>query len=207
MTKPLMVIRGPVGTRSGYGDMSRDIVRHFIELDRWDVKVLPCPWGECPMNSLSEDNPKDKPILDRIIIQPNFPRQPEIFVSITVPNEFNSAAKYNIGITAGIETTACSAEWISGMNKMDLILTISEHSKAVLSTSAYEVTDNVTKMKRPLRLEKPIEVLHNCVDTNIFHRVSKKDIEPAVVDFMKDVKESFAFLVVGRVPKWRGASP
>ena len=133
MAKPMMVIRGPVGTRSGYGDMARDIVRHLIAIDKWDIKILPCPWGQTPMNALTADNPKDQPILDRIVQQANFNRQPEIFVSITVPNEFQSLGKYNIGITAGIETTACSPEWVQGLNRMNVTFTISEHSKAVLT--------------------------------------------------------------------------
>jgi len=132
MAKPMMIIRGPVGTRSGYGDMARDITRHLINIDRWDVHIMPCPWGQTPMNALTEDNPKDKPIIDRILRAPP-KKQPEVFVSITVPNEFQPQGKYNIGITAGIETTACAPEWIQGMNRMDLILTISNHSKTVLS--------------------------------------------------------------------------
>lgn len=189
-----MVIRGPVGTRSGYGDMSRDIVRHLINIDKWDIKVMPCPWGQTPMNALTEENPKDKPIIDRIIKSP--PRKPEVFISITVPNEFQPMGQYNIGITAGIETTACSPEWVQGMNRMDLILTISNHSKMVLQTTSYQTKNNGVQGPQ-LKLEKPIEILHCCADTSIFRKISRTEIEPAVDEFMDKVKENFCFLFVG----------
>ena len=189
-----MVIRGPVGTRSGYGDMARDIVRHLINIDKWDIKIMPCPWGQTPMNALTEENPKDKPIIDRIV--QSVSRKPEVFISITVPNEFQSMGQYNIGITAGIETTACSPEWVQGMNRMDLILTISNHSKMVLQTTNYQTKTNDVQGPQ-LKLEKPIEVLHCCADTSIFRKISRTEIEPAVDEFMDTVKENFCFLFVG----------
>jgi len=69
-SKPLCVVRAPCATRSGYGDMSRDIIRHIIEYDKFDVKVHSVPWGDTPMNALDENNPKDKMILDRVLRAP-----------------------------------------------------------------------------------------------------------------------------------------
>jgi hypothetical protein len=196
--KPIMVIRAPVTTRSGYGDMSRDIVRHLINLDKWEIHVVSCMWGQTPTNALNETNHKDKMILDHILKNQKLPRQPEIFISITVPNEFQPAGRYNIGITAGIETTACSPEWIQGMNRMDLILTISEHSKKVLESTIYNAKDqNTGAMLPPLKLVKPIEILHNCIDTGIFHKTRPTELEPLVEDLMVSVKEKFCFLFVG----------
>ena len=57
--KPLCIVRAPCATRSGYGDMSRDIIRHLIEYDKFDVKVHSVNWGDTPMNALDENNPKD----------------------------------------------------------------------------------------------------------------------------------------------------
>ena len=80
-TKPLCVVRAPCATRSGYGDMSRDIIRHIIEWDKFDVKVHSVPWGDTPMNALDENNPKDKMILDRIVRNGQLPR-PDLYVTI-----------------------------------------------------------------------------------------------------------------------------
>ena len=49
--KPLYVISCPIDTYSGYGSRSRDLVKAIIELDRYDVKILPQRWGNTPWAS------------------------------------------------------------------------------------------------------------------------------------------------------------
>ncbi len=41
MSKPIFVISCPIDTYSGYGARSRDIVKAIIELEKYDVKILP----------------------------------------------------------------------------------------------------------------------------------------------------------------------
>ena len=65
--KPLMLITGPVATRSGYGSHSRDLVRALLAMDKFDIHINSLRWGNCPMNALDDKNPNDKIILDRII--------------------------------------------------------------------------------------------------------------------------------------------
>lgn len=191
--KPLCVVRAPVATRSGYGDMSRDIIRHLIEYDKFDVKVHSINWGETPMNALDENNPKDKMIMDRIITAP-INKQPELYVSISIPTEFEPLGKYNIGITAGIETTLASGPWIEACNRMDLILTISEHSKNVFLNSKY-IIKNQQGQQVPLEITKPIEVLHNCIDTNVFGK--NAPVDDTFSKKLDTIPENFCFAFVG----------
>jgi glycosyltransferase involved in cell wall biosynthesis len=196
-TKPLCVVRAPCATRSGYGDMSRDIIRHLIEYDKFDVKVISVNWGETPMNALDENNPKDKMILDRIISLP-LTKQPELFVTITIPTEFEIIGKYNIGITAGIETTIAAAQWVEACNKMDVVFTISEHSKNVFHASKYGRKGNGGQDLGTLEVLKPVEVLHNCIDQAIFNKVEyESDIESSVRELLADIPEKFCYLFVG----------
>jgi len=192
-SKPVCVVRAPCATRSGYGDMSRDIIRHIIEYGKFDVKVHSVNWGDTPMNALDETDPKDKMILDRILKE-NLTRQPELFISITVPNEFQPIGKYNIGITAGIETTVAAAPWIEGCNKMDVVFTISEHSKNVLQNSKYGY-QLPNGGQGTLEVNKVVEVLHNCIDTAIFGR--KAPVDAGLTNVLDNLSESFAFLFVG----------
>ena len=195
-TKPLCVVRAPCATRSGYGDMSRDIIRHLIEYDKFDVKVISVNWGETPMNALDENNPKDKMILDRILTVP--PRQPELFITITIPSEFKTIGKYNIGITAGIETSVASAQWIEACNKMDVVFTISEHSKNVFLASRFGRRGPNGEDLGTLALEKPIEVLHNCIDQEIFHKLEyEAELEPTIKETLSVIPEKFCYLFVG----------
>ena len=92
-------------------------------------------------------------------------RQPDIHIHISVPNEFAPLAKYNIGITAGIENTAPKAEWIKGMNMMDLNIVPSKFTKEVFKKTIYEQMDEKTGQKTgELKLTKPIEDTVNLID-------------------------------------------
>ena len=122
MNKPLVLFTAPIATRSGYGSHARDILQSLIKTDKYDIKVSSINWGDCPMNALNPNNPKDKLIIDRILTDNSLERQPDIHMQVTVPNEFQPIGKYNIGITAGIETTAVSNSWIDGCNKMNLVI-------------------------------------------------------------------------------------
>lgn len=195
--KPVCVVRAPCATRSGYGDMSRDIIRHLIEYDKYDVKVVSVNWGETPMNALDPDNPKDKMILDRYLTAP-LTSQPELFVTITIPTEFEVVGKYNIGITAGIETTIAAPEWVDACNRMDAVFTISEHSKNVLLSSKFGRKGPNGEDMGVLELQKPIEVLHNCIDQSVFRKLEyEAEVLPSIKDVLKDIPEKFCYLFVG----------
>jgi len=195
MSKPVCLVTAPVATRSGYGAHSRDIVRALIKLDRYDVKIWNVRWGNCSMNALNDTDPNDKMIIDRMLQQPKLDTQPELHIHIVIPNEFQTFGKYNIGITAGLEKTACPPEWVQGMNKMDMNIVPSNFVKDVMTQCTFNVNDKNTKQQQQLKTEKPIEVLFEGVDTNIFKKTEKFSKE--LVNEMKHIKESFNFLYVG----------
>ena len=85
MAKELLIFQGPTSSRSGYGDHSRDLVRSLIAMDRFDVKIVDMRWGDCPRNALTIN---DTDISSRILTQ-NQNNQPDVFVQVSVPNEFN----------------------------------------------------------------------------------------------------------------------
>lgn len=199
MNKPLLLFTAPVGTRSGYGHHARDIVRTLIDMDKFDIKIMDLRWGGTPRDALKTDNPDHIPIIQRLLKTNQLPKQPEIHVHLTVPNEYQPIAKYNIGITAGIETTMCSPEWIEGLNRMNLNIVPSTHARDVFQKTTWTQREQGTNRPvRQLKLEKPIEVLFEGTDTNVYHKLNKEDEWPkAVVDEMKNVKTSFNFLFVG----------
>jgi len=196
MNKPMCIIQSPLETRSGYGDMARDIARHIIELDLYDVKLVSLPWGATPMNAL--DPVKDIELIKRIAQPPvQLPRQPELFIQISVPNEFQPIGKYNIGITAGIETTLVSLPWIQGCNRMNAIWTISQHSKEVLMNTTIEEKDQSGRVTATTKLNVPIDILHNCIHPDIIKKITVEEISDPVRSVMSNVKEKFAYLFVG----------
>ena len=191
--KKLMLICAPVTSRSGYGDHARDLVHSFIKHDKYDIRIFDVPWGETPRDAL--DKKIDKPIINNILLEPTVERQPDVYVDIRIPNEFETHGKFNIGITAGIETTAVSNVWLEGCNKMDLVIVPSEHSKDGFVKALYEkmqkLPDGNQQKIGELKLEKPIEVLFEGAD-NTF-----KPIDNSSLDLVDDIKEDFCFLHVG----------
>ena len=194
--KPLMLITGPVATRSGYGSHTRDLVRSLISMDKFDIKINSLRWGNTPMNALDENNPNDLPILQRILKSNELPRQPEIHIQVSVPNEFTPIAKYNIGITAGIENTAPKAEWVQGLNRMNMNIVPSKFVKEIFQKVSYEEINEQTKQKTgELRVTSPIEVLFEGADTDIYKLTNELSSE--LKTEMNNIKEKFIFLYTG----------
>jgi glycosyltransferase involved in cell wall biosynthesis len=195
--KQLVVISCPIDTYSGYGARSRDIVKALLKDNKYDVKILSQRWGNTPFGFLQADNPEHKQILDCFLQQPQLPRQPDCWIQITVPNEFQPVGKYNIGITAGIETTVCDPSWIDGINKMNLTLVSSEHAKKVFEQSVFEQRDQQSgQVVRQVKLEKPVEVLFEGVDSNIYQKIDAVN-DSEVWDVLDSIEEEFNFLYVG----------
>ena len=194
--KPLILITGPVATRSGYGSHSRDLCRSLIAMDKFDIKINSLRWGNCPMNALDENKADDKSILDRMLTTNELPKQPDIHIHISVPNEFTPIAKYNIGVTAGIENTAPKPEWIQGMNRMNMNIVPSKFVKEIFESVSYEQIDEQTQQKTgELKLTSPIEVLFEGVDTKIYGKT--KDISDELKAEMDNIEERFVFLYTG----------
>ena len=194
--KPLCLVTAPVATRSGYGAHSRDICRALIKLDRYDVKIWNVRWGNTPVNALHTDDPNDKIIIDRLIPTPDLPKQPELHIHIVVPNEFQALAKYNIGITAGLEMSVVPPKWLEGMNRMNMNIVPAKFVKKVMEDCKFDIHDDKTNNKvGVLQNEKPIEVLFEGADTNIYKKTT--EFSEDFLDEMKNVEESFNFLYVG----------
>ena len=195
--KPLVFVSCPIDTYSGYGARSRDIALALIKSEKYDVKILPQRWGNTPFGFLKQDNAEHKLIIDCIWNQPQLPKQPDCWIQVTVPNEFQPIGKFNIGMTAGIETTLCAPGWIDGLNKMNLNLVSSEHAKVVFKNSTFEEKNNQTgQVVRKIELTAPIEVLFEGVNTNIYQKIDAVN-DSEVWDIVSDIKEDFNFLYVG----------
>lgn len=193
--KPELVFCGPVTTMSGYGSHARDLVLSLIKMDKFKISIISINWGDTPMNALDSTNPEHKQILDLIRTTP-LNSQPDIWMQCTIPNEFQPVGKYNIGITAGIETDVCSGEWIEGCNRMNMVIVPSKHAKYVLSNTKYEKRDKVTNQSMgEIKVNVPIEILHEGVRTDIYNQ--NNALEKSVTDKLDSIKENFLFLFVG----------
>tara|TARA_R110002167_G_scaffold144092_1_gene333963 strand:+ start:1425 stop:2723 length:1299 start_codon:yes stop_codon:yes gene_type:complete len=186
--KPICVVSCPIDTFSGYGARSRDFVKGLIQSkgEEWDIKIFPQRWGECPWNYL----PTNDPLRQRFV--GGLEQQPDIWVQITVPNEFQAIGKFNIGITAGIESTVFPLPFIEGFNRMNINLVSSKHSRNVAQQSNYEKKDKEShKILEHIKCEKPIGVLFEGLDLDKYNK------NPQNSGLLKDIPEDFCFLYTG----------
>ena len=187
--KPTLVFQGPIFTRSGYGDHCRDLMKSLRKMDKYDIKIIPLRWGNTPQNQVDGESEFGRWMLERVIPQLEF--KPDVFMQVSVANEFEPKGHYNIGVTAGVETTIAPKDFIDGSNKMDLIIVPSNFTKNNLGGTVYQQKDQATgQIVGEIKVGKPIEVLLEGVDTEIFSKGSGKDV-------LENVKEDFNFLIVG----------
>lgn len=170
MNKPYLVFYGPVDTFSGYGARSRDLVNALIAIDKYDIEIISCNWGQTSKGFLNSENKEHKQILDKIIIQPK--KQPDVWIMNTIPSEMQSVGKYNILITAGIETDLCSPQWIEGCNKANLVLVSSNHAKNVfLNSKFFKKNNNTNQIEDQVQIKVPIEVLFEGLSLDIYNKI------------------------------------
>lgn len=193
MNKPSFVISCPYDTYSGYGARARDIVKSIIELDKYDVKLLSQKWGNTPLDFCAE-NDEWSYLNDLRIPGIQNGQKPDVWMQITIPTEFAPVGKFNIGCTAGIESTGCAAPWVEGLNRMDINFVSSEHSKKVFEDIKFEKRNKQTNVvEGVVKLEKPIEVIFEG-----FNEDTYKYLKPSEVSLdLSSIKDQFNFLFVG----------
>jgi len=174
-----VVIASPVATQSGYGHHAREIITNFIEQrgNEWDIKLLSLPWGHTPFTY-----PIPMDWNQRIIPMP-ITYQPDIWVQITVPNEFQAVGKYNIGVTAGTEGDICPEAWIDKLNTMQLVIVPSNFTKSVFENTAKQHNKSITTR---------IEVIPEYFDETIYNNSVTGQLS-----ILDQITESFTFLSVG----------
>tara|TARA_A100001391_G_scaffold17187_1_gene9600 strand:+ start:367 stop:1674 length:1308 start_codon:yes stop_codon:yes gene_type:complete len=198
--KTKVVMTAPFNTRSGYGDHARSLFYSIMDREDLDIKCIDTKWGETPRNHLRTEVPRHKKLLDVLSTDTNLQFQPDIYVDIRIPNEFAQVGKYNLGITAGVETDIVSPEFIEGANKMNMNLVPSKFTANTFTGTIYDKTDESGGQKVKIgehKLTKPISVLFEGVDTDVYKPfdVGETDFTNDLNDMLKE--EEFVFLHVG----------
>ena len=166
MRKKTVLLRGPVLTRSGYGEQARFALRSLRSReDLFDIYIHPLQWGQTGW--LSETTEERKWIDQKIEKTISYIQNGgtfDISVQVTIPNEWEKMATTNIGYTAGIETTKVAPGWIQKANEMDKVILVSNHSKNIFENTMYdgyiENVDPQTQqtVRTPTQLKTTVEM-------------------------------------------------
>jgi len=183
-----IVVRGPALSHSGYGEHARFVLNSLKKFpDHFDVYLINVNWGA---TSWIDHDDEQRQWIDSLIHKTIEYTQNggtfDLSVQVQLPNEFEKIAPYNIGITAGSESTKISPEFLKGTYTVDKIITISQHAKYGFDNTTYDATDNRTGQSFTAKCEVPVEVIGYPV------KPTKKDRK-----FKLELKHDFNFLAIG----------
>ena len=184
-----VLIKGPVLSRSGYGEQSRFALRSLRSRpDLFDIYIINIPWGRT--GQITNDDEETNFIHEATLKTQKYTQQGgqfDVSLQITVPNEFEKIAPVNIGYTAGIETTKVSPQWIAKSNEtVDKIIVVSNHSKKVFEQTKYDIKDDSGNEHKNWGLQVPV--------TTVNYPVRFHESEEVKIDF----KTSKNFLTVAQ---------
>ncbi len=185
-----VLVRGPALSRSGYGEHTRFTLRALRSReDIYDIYLHNTNWGKTGwIWEQNEEREWFDNIINKSVAYINQGGQFDISLQVTIPNEWERLAPYNIGVTAGIETNRVSPQWIEKSGVVNHIVTISEHSKDSFLETVYQAKNNQTgEIINDFRCKTPIDIVHYPV----------KDYEPDNVEL--DLEYDFNFLCVAQV--------
>ena len=165
--KKKIFLKGPLLTRSGYGEQARFALRSLRSReDLFEIFIQPLQWGK---TSWTPEMDEERAWIDKTIEKTiGYIQQGgkfDISLQVTIPNEFQNHAPINIGYTAGIETTKAAHQWIQKINEMDRVITISSHSKKVMEDTEYHAQNSQTGQQFILKAQTPIEFVNYPVKT------------------------------------------
>lgn len=160
--KKKILFRGPLLTRSGYGEQSRFALRALASRrDIFDIYIQPIQWGQTSW--ISEDDAERRWIdetIEKTIARIQQGGTFDVTYQVTIPNEWERKAPVNIGFTAGMETTRVHHNWIQKGNEMDKIIVVSHHAKNTYVNTTYQGTNSTTNEPVLLELTTPVDVVN-----------------------------------------------
>lgn len=186
-----ILVRGPLLSRSGYGEQARFALRSLRSReDIFDIYVDILGWGH---TGWTHEDTEERRWIDQIaqkttMLLQNKQAVFDISLQVTIPNEWQKIAKYNIGYTAGIESTKISPAWFEKSELMDRIIVVSDHAKYGFDTTVLEAVDKQTgKVMGSHKVATPV------VSVGYPHR----DIEIEKIDLQ--LETDFNFLTVAQI--------
>ena len=177
-----VIFRGPVLTQSGYGVHCRQVAAWLLSKQDWDVKFQALPWGDTPwiLNEKSNDGLIDR-IMKNTVDLSSSNSDYDISFQLQLPNEWDcKLAKYNVGMTAAIETDVCNPSWIEACNKMDLIVVPSKHAESSLRSSG--------------NIEKPVKIIPESFCNDIL-----EEVDPELLSSFPTFSTNTNFLLFGQI--------
>lgn len=191
MKKKLLYV-SPIMSRSGYGDHAREFAQFLLEYtDDYDIHLIATPWGHNPQTGLKHDEELNEQLSSMFVDHSLVHDFYDIYVQLGLPPEFKRLGTYNVGITAGVETSKVNEPFVNGCNQMDTIIVPSEFTKSTFENSVHTTKSDTTK------LNTDIQVVHEYA-TESFYNQTSAETPSSVTKQIDSIKEDFCYLFVGQ---------
>ena len=171
-------VRGPLLSISGYGNHTRQLYRWLSEKTDHELATQILPWGITPwyINPELQDGLIGKIMRESVSLEAQ--QAYDVSFQVQLPNEWDpNLARFNVGVTAAVETDICSRAWIQNCNTMNLIVVPSQHTKKTIENSG--------------ELTVPIVVVPEAFPDSI--------LQESVPDLDFQPRTSFNFLLFGQI--------
>ena len=134
-----VLLRAPLLTNSGYGVHSRQVFEWLMTKKDIEVDVECLQWGNTPW-MISE---KNDPLVSEIMKRSKALTPPyDITFQLQLPDEWNKhLGRFNVGLSAYVETEKCNPSWVDKSNEMDMIIVPSTFTKNVVKRSGILTSD------------------------------------------------------------------
>ena len=130
-TKQTIIFEAPIHSTSGYGEHAREVANFLIPMFDNNFHIVETYWGHTQSICNNKTN-YTKYISKKI----NSNNPIDVYIQMALPSEFKAIGSVNVGITALVECSICSEDFVRGCNKMNIIVLSSNFAKKVLEDSA-----------------------------------------------------------------------
>ena len=187
MKKKLLYV-SPILSRSGYGDHAREFAQFLLEhTSEYDIHLIATPWGHNPQTGLKDNTELHKQLSPMFVDKDDVHDFYDIYVQMGLPPEFKRLGTYNVGITAGVETSKVNVPFIQGCNQMDIVIVPSEFTKLTFENSIYE----------SVKLTTDIQVVHEYAN-DCFYKNTKEICNSDITNQLNSIQEDFCYLFMGQ---------
>jgi len=176
-----VLLRGPSLTQSGYGVHCRQVASWLLSKKNIDVKFQALPWGDTPwiLDTNFGDGIIGKIMENTVDVASGQRGGYDVTLQLQLPNEWDkNIGSFNVGLTAGVETDVCHADWVHACNKMDMIIVPSKHTENCFNASG--------------QINKPLHIVPESFCSEIL------DVKQEDISRFPTLKTKFNFLVFGQ---------
>lgn len=137
-----VLLRAPLLTNSGYGVHSRQIFEWMLTRKDFNIITQPLQWGATPwiVNPHADDGVFSK-IMERSKDLTN--KVFDLTFQVQLPDEWDpKLGKFNVGVTALVESDKCNPQWFSNLSAMNKIVVPSEFTKKIIQDTFGNIFDS-----------------------------------------------------------------